>query len=172
VVRHAAAAVGRLAPVTIAPRLRLAVGAALIAALALAAVLLFTGGADGGTGTLKWAGETRVLKSGKPTDRIFMARLENASLRDVSLDVDDVRILDADGDEVQSTVRFLDAFVHGLFAWSQSPSKLTEFERRRLGQIVTIKPGKTAPVTLSWRVPAGGSQPERVEFGPTSIDLP
>jgi hypothetical protein len=92
-------------------------------------------------------------------------RCENASLRPLDLDVDEARILDAEGNELEGTVSFLEAFAHGLWAWSQAPAKLTDFERRRLGQIVTIKPGDTAPLALSWRVPEGKDQPVRVDFG-------
>jgi hypothetical protein len=155
-----------------ASRVRLAAAAALAAAVGLAAVLLFTGGADGGTGSLSWQGEPRVFKSGKPTDRVLTARIENTSLKPIDLDVENVRIVDADGNELKSTARFLEAFAHSLFAWSQRPAKLTEFERRRLGEIVTIKPGRTAPVALSWRVPPGEKPPERVEFGEVSVALP
>ena len=146
-------------------RIRLAALAALAGAAVLAAVLLFTGGADGGTGTLAWATKPQVFRSGPATDRVLTARIENASLRDVTFRSGDVRILDADGDEVRSTAVFLEAFVHGLWSWSQSPSELTEFERRRLGQLVTIKPGKTAPLALSWRVAKGAEEPVRVDFG-------
>lgn len=146
-------------------RYRIAALAALAGAAVLAAVLLFTGGADGGTGKLAWATKPQVFKSGKPTDRVLTARIENASVRDVSLDVDDARILDAEGDELQATVSFLEAFAHGLWSWSQAPAKLTDFERRRLGQIATIKPGETLPLALSWRVPKGGDRPVRVDFG-------
>jgi hypothetical protein len=159
--------------VTLAPRLRLAALAALVGAAVLAAVLLFTGGADGGTGKLAWATKPQVFKSAKPTDRVLTARIENASLRPISLDVDDGRILNADGDELKGTVSFLQAFAHGLWSWSQAPAKLTDFERRRLGQIVTIKPGETAPIALSWRVPEGEAQPVRVDFGDgAALDLP
>ena len=154
-------------------RVRIAVLAAVAGAAVLAGVLLFTGGADGGTGKLDWATKPQVFKSGKPTDRVLTARIENASLRPISLDVDDARILTADGAELRGTVSFLEAFAHGLWSWSQAPAKLTDFERRRLGQIVTIKPGQTAPLALSWRVPAGESPPERVDFGDgATLSLP
>ena len=154
-------------------RVRIVAVVALVAAAALAGVLVFTGGASGGSETLAWSGEPRIFKSGKPTDRVLTGRIENASLKDVELDVDRARVVDADGEAINGTVRFLEAFVHGLWSWSQSPSELTEFERRRLGQLVTIKPGKSAPIALSWRVPEGGSPPERVDFGNgVSLDLP
>lgn len=149
----------------VSARVRLAAVAALAAAAVLAAVLLFTGGADGGTGKLDWAAAPKVFKSGPATDRVLTARIENTSLRPLDLVAKDARILDAEGDEVRSTAVFLEAFVHGLWSWSQSPSQLTEFERRRLGHIVRIEPGKTAPVALSWRVPKGEDQPVRVDFG-------
>jgi hypothetical protein len=151
--------------VTTSPRVRLAAAAALVAAVVLAAVLLFTGGADGGTGKLGWAGEPRVFKSGPETDRVLTGRIENRTTRPLDLVAKDARILDAEGDEVRSTAVFLEAFVHGLWSWSQAPSELTEFERRRLGHIVTIRPGRSAPVALSWRTPKGGDQPVRVDFG-------
>lgn len=154
-------------------RVRLAAVGAVAAAAVVAAAVLFTGGADGGTGKLAWEGKPLVIKSGKPTDRVLTGRIENASLRDLDLDVDDARILDADGEKVEGTVRFLEAFVHGLWSWSQAPAQLTKFERRRLGQIVTIKPGDTAPLALSWRTPRGEEPPVRVDFGDgTTLDLP
>lgn len=146
-------------------RIRLAAAAALVAAVVLAAVLLFTGGADGGTGKLAWEGKPGVFKSGPETDRVLTARIENTSLRDLNFVAKEVRILDADGDELRSTAVFLEAFAHGLWSWSQAPAELTEFERRRLGKIVTIRPGKSAPVALSWRVPKGEDPPVRVDFG-------
>ena len=45
------------------------------------------------------------------------------------------------------------------------------FERARIGKIVTIKPGQAAPLTLSWRVPAGGSEPVEVRFDGGSLTL-
>ena len=46
----------------------------------------------------------------------------------------DVRVLDAEGNEVQSAVRFIAAFAHGLYPWSQRPENVGDFERRRLGR--------------------------------------
>ncbi len=50
--------------------------------------------------------------------------------------------------------------------------KGSKFERARIGKIVTIKPGQAAPLTLSWRVPAGGSEPVEVRFDGGSLTLP
>ena len=152
-------------------RVRLAAAAALaVAAVALALVL--AGGAGGDDGAqLAWK-DVEVYPSEIKTDKVLAGRLANTSLRDVDLDVDDVRVFDADGARVQHAVVFLQAFAHGLYAWSQRPKELGDFERRRIGQIVTIKPGRSAPITLSWRVPKGGAQPATVDFGLAVVKLP
>ena len=155
-----------------ASRVRLAAVAAVAAAVVVAAALVFAGGADGDDGRLSWAGKVRVFDSSIATDKVLTGRLENSSLRDLSLDVEDVVVRDASGGEVQSSVRFIEAFVHGIFPWSQRPEVLGDFERRRLGEIVTLKPGQSAPVALSWRVRKGGREPVRVDFGPASLELP
>jgi hypothetical protein len=156
----------------VSSRPKLALAAGLFAALVLAGVLLLSGGAEGGSGDLAWSGTPHLYQSGKPTDRVLYGRMQNTSIRSIALDVDTVKVVDADGHAVRSSVVFLQAFAHSLFAWSQRPAKLTKFERRRLGQIATVRPGKTLPVTVSWRVPPGGKPPVRVDFGTSSIALP
>jgi hypothetical protein len=152
-------------------RTRLAVAVALAAAAALAGGLLLAGGAGGDDGRLAWKGTPALIQAAK-TDRVLYGEVRNDSLKDVDLRYQDVRVLDADGEEVQSAVRFIAAFAHGLYAWSQRPKDPGDFERRRLGEIATIKPGQTAPITLSWRVPAGAEQPVKVDFGKAEIALP
>lgn len=88
------------------------------------------------------------------------------------MDVDEARVLDAEGREVESSVIFLAAFAHGLLPASEKPDVIGDPERRRLGQIATVRPGQAIPVTVSWRVPEGGRQPVRVDFGPAEIKLP
>ena len=137
----------------------------------VAGAILLTGPSEGGDGDLAW-GKTELLRSGRPTDRILYGTLRSTSLEDVKLDVEDVRVLDAEGDEVRSAVVFLPAFAHGLFPASQQPDRIGDPELRRLGKIATLKPGQSVPITLSWRVPEGGRPPERVDFGPAELDLP
>lgn len=149
-------------------RLRLAAVAAIAAAAAVAIALVASGGASGEGKQLGWAGTPKLLKSGKPTDRILYGRFENTARETVDLDVDRARLLDADGDEVRGNVIFLEAFAHSLFAWSQRPQKLTEFERRRLGELATLKPGQELPITVSWR----DGPPVKVDFGTTELKLP
>lgn len=145
-------------------RARLALAVAVVSAAALGAVLLVTGGAGASEGALSWKGKVQVFQSERPTDQVLYAQLANTGLREVELDVDRVRTYDAAGKEVKSATTFLAAFAHGIWGWAQK-REATEFEKRRLGQIATLKPGQAVPITLSWRVPPGTARPARVVFG-------
>ena len=112
-----------------------------------------------------------ILVPSMPQDRILTGQLRNASLHAVDLDTEKVRILDRKGRALRSTALFSQHFAHGLYPWSWHV-KGSKFERARIGKIVTIKPGQAAPLTLSWRVPAGGSEPVEVRFDGGSLTLP
>lgn len=155
--------------------LALLLGAAIVVPL-----LLLRGGdspAQGGAvgATLGWEGTPQVVAvDGLPRDRILTGRLTNESPRPADLSVDDVTVLGADGEEVRSSVRFLGNFAHGLFSADaiHFRGQPGDSERRRLGEIATLKPGQAIPITLSWRVAEGGAPPARVDFGGSTVELP
>ena len=151
-------------------RVRLVAAVALAAAAVLAGALLLAGSSEGGDGDLAWK-DVQYLKAGRATDRILYGRLRSTSLEDIKLDVHRVTVLDAEGGKVRSAVVFLPAFAHGIYPWDMR-GEASDFERRRLGQIATLKPGQSIPITLSWRVPKGGRQPAKVDFGPAELALP
>jgi hypothetical protein len=156
-----------------ASRQRLAAVTAFAVAAAVAALVLMAGPASGGDDRLlAWKGERTVIQSGPPTDHILGGVIRNDSLRDLDLRAEDVRILGPGGEELRSTARFSHAFAHGLYAWSQRPKDIGDFERRRLGEIVTLKPGQATPLTLSWRIPPGADAPRTVDFGSAALALP
>jgi hypothetical protein len=141
--------------------------------------LLLLGDRDGGatqaatdTARLQWKEKPNlILVPELPRDRILTGQLRNASLRAVDLDSKRVQILDAKGRSLRATALFSQSFSHGLYPWSMNVEG-SKFERRRVGKIATIKPGQTVPLTLSWRVPAGGSQPVKVRFDGGTLTLP
>ena len=147
-----------------------------VAALAAAAVVVIAllAGDSAPRAVLAWEGETTVFQSGKPTDRVLTGKVRNTSRDDVTLDVEDIRLVDADGRELQSTARFLAAFAHGRYPWSlrgDDPRALGSQERTLIGEMARLRPGQVAPLTLSWRVPPGGRPPVQVDFGSTSLAL-
>jgi hypothetical protein len=128
--------------------------------------------ADTGNARLQWKEKPLlIMVPSLPSDRILTGQLRNASLRTVDLDTERVRILDARGNSLRSTALFSQHFSHGLYPWSWHV-KGSKFERTRTGKIASIKPGQSVPLTLSWRVPAGGSEPVEVRFDGGSLSLP
>lgn len=156
----------------VAKRTRLTAAVALAAAIAIASVVAVAGGSGGGAEAgLAWSGKVQVIDSTIATDRILYTKLENTSLEDIDLVAKDVKVLDARGREVRSSASFLAAFAHGIYSWSME-GEAGDSERRRLGQIATVKPGQSVPITLAWSVPEGGEQPAKVDFGPADVALP
>jgi len=151
------------------------------AVLLLAGVgaLLVLGDRDGGatqaatdSARLQWkAKPSLILVPELPRDRILTGQVRNTSLHAVDLESDGVQIRDAQGHSLKATARFAQSFSHGLYPWSMHV-KGSKFERRRIGESATIKPGQAVPLTLSWRVPEGGSEPVEVRFDGGSLDLP
>jgi hypothetical protein len=155
---------------------RLAIAAAVLAVAAMVtggAVLLAGGqdgrGAQGRAGSLIWAQGPRVVTPPTlPTDRVMWGQVRNDGLRDLKLTVDQLRVVDSSGRALKSNGRFLQAFVHGLYGASGDPTDIGDYERRRLGQVLTLKPGRTAPLTVSWRGPGA----RRVTIGEIVLPIP
>ena len=147
--------------------------------LAGVCALLLAGDRDGGatqaatdTARLQWQSKPNlILVPELPRDRILTGHVRNASLRAVDLESERVQILDAGGRRLRATALFAQHFSHGLYPWSMHV-KGSKSERRRIGKIATIKPGQAVPLTVSWRVPRGGSQPVEVRFDGGSLSLP
>jgi hypothetical protein len=153
-------------------RTRLTAAVALAVALVIGLVLAVAGGADGGDESrLAWKGKVELIDSTIGTDRILYGKVENTSLREIDLDAKAIKVFDAEGREVYSAARFLAAFAHGLYPWSMR-DEMGDGEKRRIGEIATLKPGQAIPITLSWRVEKGGEQPVRADFGPAEIAIP
>jgi hypothetical protein len=155
--------------------------AALLLTLAAVVPLSLMTFGGGGTGprpvraTLGWDGSPQLTSVPElPRDRILTGRLANESLRPAKLDVDDAKVLDAAGRELRSTVRFAAAFAHGLYSAESINryGKPGEGERRRLGEIATVNPGESVPLTLSWRLRPDGTRAAAVEFGGSRVSLP
>jgi hypothetical protein len=153
-------------------------GAVVLLVVGVGGLLLLGAGDEGTTqaatdhARLVWKDKpTLITVPSLPRDRILTGQLRNASLRAVDLDTERVRILDAGGRSLRSTVMFSQHFSHGLYPWSWHV-RGGKSERTRTGKIATIKPGQTVPLTLSWRVPEGRAEPVEVRFNGGTLSLP
>lgn len=131
------------------------------------------GGEDGaGGGALRWAEEPRVATPPTlPDERVLTGRVTNDSLEPLELEAADLRLVDSDGDSVPGQAVFLTGYVLPPEPRNRGPVELPDRERRRLGQIARIEPGKAAPISLAWRI-EGGREPVRVEYRGGSLALP
>jgi hypothetical protein len=152
--------------------------AATLLLLAGVGALLLVGDRSGarqaasGNAQLRWKAKPNLIMVPElPRDRILTGTVRNTSLRAVDLAIERVRILDAAGHRLRATALFSQHFSHGLYPWSWHV-KGSKFERDRIGRSATIKPGQDVPLTLSWRVPDGGSEPVEVRFDGGSLSLP
>jgi hypothetical protein len=125
-------------------------------------------------GDLEWATPPRVFTSPTlPDDRVLQGQLKNRSLRVMNLSAPDFKLLDARGRRVPGQGRFLAGYLHGLFPPTRLPKGgLPEAEKRRLGLIVRLKPGKRAPFNIAWRLRQGRRPPVRLDYGPGSLSIP
>jgi hypothetical protein len=147
--------------------------APLLAAVALSGAV-GCGGGEKGSGELRWAATPRIFRSADlPHDRVLQGTVENGTLRRIEIKAKDLRLVDSRGHRVGGVATFLNGYLHGLYPPTREPPKgLPAEEKRRLGIVARIDPGKRAPLTLAWRLKAGERPPARVEYGAGSLPIP
>jgi hypothetical protein len=144
-------------------------------ALAAVAVIALAGcgGDEGGRGTLVWQGKpTLVRATTRPADRVLIGTVRNDSLRPVSLTARKLRVRDARGRPVPAFAEFAAAYAHSLYGAYQRPDPLPEDELVRLGLLVRIDPGKTAPLVVSYRLHRRLKLPLAVDYGQGFLPIP
>jgi hypothetical protein len=111
-----------------------------------------------------------------PRDRILRGEVKNDSLRKVTIEVDDLRLLDGEGERIDANATFIPGYAHSLYPYNRGPGsgpgRYPEEERRRLGQLVELQPGKSAPLTVSWRQARGSPAPVRLDYGRGTLPVP
>jgi hypothetical protein len=147
-----------------------------LAALALVAALPLAcgGGEDTGVGDLVWAGQPKVFRQPTlPRDRVLVGTVRNDSLRQMKLSASDVRAVDGDGNALRGNATFVRGYIHPLYPPTRPPEGgLPESELERTGRQVRLQPGKTAPLSVAWRVPRGRKVAVRIDYGSGSLPIP
>ena len=141
--------------------------------MAVAAVVLALAGCGDDEAPLTWATEPAVRQSPSlPDDRLVTAAVRNETDDELELRAKDISVLDASGRELRSSAAFLTGFVYSHVPYNrgrdEAPGALPRREQERLGRVVTIPRGGTAPLTVSWR----GGHAARIEYGSGTLQLP
>ena len=149
---------------------------ATLAALALAAALPLAcgGGEETGVGDLVWAGQPTVFRQPTlPRDRVLVGTVRNDSLREVKLSAADMRAVDRDGNALRGNATFIRGYIHPLYPPTRPPEGgLPESELERTGRQVRLKPGKTSPLSVAWRVSRSQNAAVRIDYGSGSLPIP
>ncbi len=148
--------------------------------IVLAVVPAACGGDDSAVGRsteLVWSKPPRLLVPPTlPRDRILHGEVRNEGLKKITVQAGDVKLLDADGQQVDGLVTFIQGYAHPRYPYGRGPgpgpSGYPEEERVHIGQVTEIKPGATRPLTISWHEPAGPRTPVSIDYGPGTLKVP
>jgi hypothetical protein len=151
--------------------MRRIVGVLLIVVGAVLAVAIDGHGKDEplGKGDLVWEKAPRVYRTAElPDDRVLRGVIRNDSLRVMTLGARDLGVRARDGDEMESAAIFAPTFIRGVFPQNRGDA-IPENEQLRIGLRARIEPGKTVPVTVSWR--ERGERAAAVDYGTGSLPV-
>ena len=125
-------------------------------------------------GSIAWDGKPLVLRNPNlPRDTIVSGRIIDKGLNGVKIHAKQVRVEDGRGNRVMAAATFLQAFAHRLYPPDRPPpGGLTEYELERIGFLRRIPPGKTAPLTVSWRLKPGQAAPKEIIFDGAVLPVP
>jgi hypothetical protein len=158
-------------------RLRaLVASAALGASVALTAALPLACSDDDGTGVgdLVWESPPKVFREATlPRDRVLVGSVRNDSLRSIKVVATDVQAVDDDGNALRGNATFIRGYIHALYPPTRPPpGGLPESELERTGRQVRLQPGKTAPLSVAWRLAPGSKAPVRIDYRAGWLPIP
>ena len=127
----------------------------------------------GGSEKLSWQGSPKLfVPASLPGDRVLMATVKNTGTKPITVKVPDLRVLDAKGHRVTASAQFIAGYAHGLiYPDTEARDKQPLVEQRRIGQQILLRPGRTAPLMVSWHQPRGAA-PAKVDYGKGTLKLP
>ena len=125
------------------------------------------------TGALVWEGTPDVFRSSDlPDDRVVVGHVRNRSSHMLHLRAAALRVRDAHGATLLAAGAFTASYAHGLFGAFQQPSELPIAELARLGRVIELPPGASAPLFAAWRLRAGSHEPVTIETGAGALPVP
>jgi hypothetical protein len=162
----------RIRPAATGSRSRVSRSSVLRRALSALVLLLVLAAGCGGdsSGDLVWEKKPRVFKNPNlPDDRILTGTVRNDSLEVVTVVARDLGVRTDAGDEMESAAIFAPTFIRGVFPQNRG-DEIPESEQLRIGLRARLEPGKTAPLTVSWR--QQGERAVLVDYGAGALPVP
>ena len=144
-----------------------------MAGAAVALTMLGCGG-EGREEKLAWMGRPRVVvPPDLPHDRILSGRVRNDSDEPLRLRVEDLRLEGAGGRGLEADFGFIAGYVMPDATQNRAPDldQSSGAEKRRLGRVVELEPGETAPLTVAWRLRPGEPRRARLDYGTGSLTV-
>ena len=142
---------------------------------ALLSVVLVAGcgGGDKPKAGLSWDGKPNVFRAKHlPRDRVVIARVRNVGDKTLHLVAAKLVVRDADGRRLQGHAVFSTTFAHGLFGALQQPKPVPPAELIRLGKVIYLPAGASAPFAAAWRLSPGAKEPVTIDYGSGSLSVP
>jgi len=142
----------------------------------LALLLIGVAGCGGGdqpkTG-LRWDGKPSVFRAAHLAhDRVVIARVRNVGSKTLHLVASQLVVRDADGHRLKSNAGFTATFAHGLFGALQQPKPVPPAELIRLGKVVYLPAGASAPFYAAWTLSPGAKEPVTIDYGSGTLTVP
>jgi len=144
-----------------------------LVALAAGAFLAGCGGDDKPKTGLSWDGKPNVYRAKHlPNDRVVIARVRNVGSKTLHLVAANLVVRDADGHRLKGSAAFTTTFAHGLFGALQQPKPVPPAELLRLGKVIYLPAGASAPFYAAWTLTPTTKEPVTIDYGSGSLTVP
>jgi hypothetical protein len=144
--------------------------------LLAAAALAGCGGAgasDKGKADLAWDG-TPVVRASSTGARVLIGKVKNQSSSELRLTSAQLRLVDRRGHAIPSAAVFSSTYVRSIYPHNgigpTGPAEYPEAEQRRVGYLLVLEAGKSAPLTVSWRERRAQAA-ARIDYGKGSLPV-
>ena len=145
------------------------------AGLLLCAAITKCGGNSGAAkdSPLAWDGKPQAFRlPALPRDGVVVGKVRNTTGHTLHFKASALFVRDAAGRRLRSSAAFTTTYAHGLFGALEQPGYLPQAELRRLGKIIDLPPGESAPFYAAWRLGGGSRAPVRVDYGSGTLAVP
>jgi hypothetical protein len=120
---------------------------------------------------LAWDGAP-VLRASSTGAHVLIGKVKNQSADQLKLTAAQLKVVDGHGRRIKSSVVFSSTYVRSIYPHNgigpTEPRDYPEAEQRRVGYLLELEAGKSAPLTVSWRQPRGRPA-ARIDYGKGSL---